>query len=668
MLDKVKVDFAEFGSAVRARYDRLRQGELYTTNVDPDEFWDYYQKSFPEGTNNIFRERAEHDCSCCKNFIRNLGSVVGIVDGVVRNIWDIPEVGWPYDPVAKAMAEYMSSRTITGIYRTSEGKYGAEVTPELRDGEILKWTHFSGSVDKDHKMSGDKLGPFKSKIESTYQVLSRGLDEITDEATDDVLALIADNAIYRGDEFKESVQSFRKLQKQYKESGNHKEVFLWQSLDNPSARFRNTAIGTLLVDLSEGVELVKAVKKFEAKVAPENYKRPTSLITPRMVNNALETLDELGLRDSIERRHAVIDDISVNDVLFVDNSVAPLMKDNLSDLLMEETSTASVNIDNAKEISIDQFINDVVPDSSSLEALFDSEHISNLMTLTAPTKPDSKQLFKWGNGFAWSYNGDMADSALKQRVKNAGGNVDAALRVSLGWYNYDDLDIHVYDPHDRHIYFGQKLGILDVDMNAGHTQSREPVENMQWRNMPTDGVYRVFVHNYTKRESVDNGFELEFAFGNDVRQYRYDKPVGSNQRIDCLLIELLNGSIKRIEHYNSLTEGRSSQDMWGLTTQQLIPIDSITLSPNHWGGEHGNKHWFFFLKDCKNPDPVRGIYNEYLSNEVNDHRKVFEVLAGKTKAPYQDSQLSGLGFSSTQRQSVTIVAKGKTNRAYKVQF
>ena len=52
-------------------------------------------------------------------------------------------------------------------------------------------------------------------------------------------------------------------------------------------------------------------------VATYNYKRPKGIITKTQVENAYKTVVELGYEDSLERRHAQVEDISVEDVIFV---------------------------------------------------------------------------------------------------------------------------------------------------------------------------------------------------------------------------------------------------------------------------------------------------------------------------------------------------------------
>ena len=93
------------------------------------------------------------------------------------------------------------------------------------------------------------------------------------------------------------------------------------------------------------------------------------------------------------------------------------------------------------------------------------------------------------------------------------------------------------------------------------------------------------------------------------------------------------------------------------------------LSPNYWGGSEGNKHHIFVLRGCKNPDPVRGFFNEYLRKDLHEHRKVFEVLGSKTRCEPAEEQLSGIGFSSTKHDRATfVVRKGDATRTYNVQF
>lgn len=654
-------NFHLFSTAVHARFEYLQTlgGELFV--VDTLDLFDAYLAAFPEGTNPIFRERTEHDCSCCKAFIRNIGNVVAISDGAVVTVWDVDNLPAPYDVVAKALADRIRQAPIKSVWRTKERQYGNEFTNELLtlpEGVVTRrWDHFWGKTPtKQFSLSPDKA---RGDINTRVHVLQRGLQELSIDALDTVIDLAEAGNLYKGDEFLPAIKGFRALKAAY-DATDDKNLMVWSNLADPSARFRNMAIGTLIQELSEGKELEWAVKSYETKVAPTNYKRPTALVTPKMIEAGLAKLDELGLRDAAtNRRHARIEDVSVNDVLFVDNSVAAKMKDSLADALMSSAKVPTAKIEHATPISAEEFFATIVPKAKAISALVEGRHASNFASITA----GDPGLFLWDNGFSWSYDGDVADN-IKQRVKLAGGNIDAKFRVSLAWFNTDDLDLHCYTPNRGHIYYGSKAGILDVDANGPGERSRtDPVENMAFSSV-ANGVYVFDVNQYSRLNSSEVGFELEVEMDGQVQRYSYTSMVTGTIR--ALEITIQNGKIADFKLGAGLVGGAFSTEKWGIRTETLVPVDTLMLSPNHWGERPtGNKHWFFILRDAKNPDPVRGIYNEYLKPEMNEHRKVFELLGAKTKAPFSDAQLSGLGFSSTQRNTLKVVADG---RAFEIQF
>ncbi|BCH33182.1 hypothetical protein MesoLjLc_51120 [Mesorhizobium sp. L-8-10] len=663
-------DFHLFAKAVEARFWAMAADELYV--VDASNLFDTYLASFPAGTNPLFRVRTEHDCSCCKNFVRNVGHVVSLYGGKVSTVWDIQGLPHPYDVVAAALDEHVKALPIRTIFRTKEGKFGAPYTLEMRDGATgpHRWDHFRCEIVGRHRSNAP--AQVLGELATNVGVFRRGFEELTTDAIETVLDLINDNALYRGAEFKRAVTEFRTLHQKYPHGGSQaeKDVFVWSNVANGAVlNFRNTVIGTLVVDLSAGEETDRAVRSFEQKVAPMNYKRPTALITPKMIDAALGKLKDLGLESAVERRFAKLSDVSVNNVLFVDNSVRGNMKDGLAGLLMAEVKPAAVDIKHAEEITMDEFLARVLPQASSIDLLLKNKHLSNFMSLTAPVHADAGQLFKWDNGFAWSYDGDAADS-IKQRVKRAGGNVEADLRVSLAWTNYDDLDLHIVEPSGNHIYYGNRSGKLDVDMNAGGGSSREPVENIVWSGRLANGRYKVAVNNFCKRETIDVGFTLEVEYGGAVQQFSYAKAVGSREMIESLVLTVANGELVKVEVGKGLVSGSVSQEKWGVTTETLVKVNTLMASPNHWDGQEvGNKHWFFILADCLNPAPARGIYNEFLKGSLDPHRKVFEVLGAKSKCPVAAEQLSGVGFSSTRHDQATFVVKGdRINKAFNIRF
>lgn len=675
------MEFNVFKVAVAKQFERMKKHQLFRTGVDKDVLWATYLNSFPEGTNPIYRERTEHDCTCCKQFIRAVGDVVAVINGKVESIWDVMIPEEPgYQVVADALSAKVKSQSISDIFLHYEPTAGTNKSLQQLVDRVITWDHFFINVPKELVRRGGDIASALAEPRESKNVLHRGLTELTMDAIDTVLELIGQRSLYRGEEHQESVKKFKRLKVEFDKltTDAEKHIFSWTHCLIPGsvARFRNTVIGSLLVDLSAGVDLEDAVKMFESKVAPTNYKRPKALVTPSMVAKAKAELENLGLTSALDRRYAVLADVTVDNVIYANRDAKKTMNRDVFDEVAATSTkrTGKKTFDKVEEVGIETFLTKILPTAESIEVMFENTHAGNLVSLIAPNDPSAGKLFKWNNGFSWSYNGEVADS-IKERVKRAGGSVSGDLCCRLAWFNHDDLDLHMVEPSGYEIYFGNRHtispagGRLDVDMNAGGGHTREPVENIFYNSRKTmkEGVYKLRVNNWARRETTNVGFEVEIDMNGEVLHFAHPNAVANSATVTVAEIEYTKENGFRL--VNSLPHSQTKRQVWGLTTQEFHQVNVVMLSPNYWD-EHGvgNKHYFFMLDGAANDGLARGFYNEFLSEELSAHRKVLEMVGSKLALAPAAAQLSGLGFSSTQPASLLCRVKGKFTRVVKIVF
>ena len=110
------MEFTQFSRMIKEKFDAISCGAMFTTNCDPDFLWNLYLDSFPAGTNEVYRERREYDCSSCRHFIKRLGGVVAIQNGEVKTIWDVETNDRTFQPVVEALAGYVRSCEVSGVF------------------------------------------------------------------------------------------------------------------------------------------------------------------------------------------------------------------------------------------------------------------------------------------------------------------------------------------------------------------------------------------------------------------------------------------------------------------------------------------------------------------------------------------------------------------------
>ncbi len=94
--------------------------------------------------------------------------------------------------------------------------------------------------------------------------------------------------------------------------------------------------------------------------------------------------------------------------------------------------------------------------------------------------------------------------------------------MTMSWSGEEpDVDLHVIEPGGKEVYFGDRagdLGYLDVD----DVDYEGPEHYYTYPNKDTEGVFQIFVRNYSQRTSPLVSLNIKTC--TDSRNYRLSAP------------------------------------------------------------------------------------------------------------------------------------------------
>lgn len=645
--ERLNKDFDIFSEEINSRLDELIKSGNPIVELDYEgSLFEIYLNNIPEEYNPVFRVNRFFDGSADRHFINRIGNLAMITPNYkLVYLWDFESKTF-FENSRKEMLKALKKCKIKNAFLTSFDMVGSGPNKDSKDPRIT-WIHYKYKTPSEIRCSKHDIGDKLGKLNTQYNVFKRTMEECRLEDLESVIELGKDNSIYRASEFLGSLEKWHELKTKYDKKPS--DEFLWFNVikDGIYICYRNTVIGSLIEDLYNGVDLEKAVKSYESKVAPSNYKRPKALVTSKMVEDARAKLEEVGLLESIYRKAAKFTEIPTDKILFTSQESKSLSV--FDDLKQDAELTVKKKLDlsKAKEIKFGDFIK-LLPKVSKIGLLPNSAVNSSKVVLTNSKNENIPTPFKWDNNFAWSYiESDTADSIVK-RVKEAGGVVDGDVRFSLSWDNSDDLDLSFENNYYQKIYFGDKRtlgGRLDVDANFSEIVEN-PVENIYWSdiNHLKDGEYRVSVNNYMLRSERNQGFKLQMEVLGEITTYSY--PDNDLRSVTTMLKITKKGNNIDVTYENpKLIKSNVSGN-------KFIDIKNVIKSPNAWDGETvGNEHIIFLADDVEVKFSVRGFYNEQLNSKLEEHRKVTEILGSKLKIDPVEFEspdtVKGYGISTT---------------------
>jgi hypothetical protein len=717
------MDFKELSLLVKAKFDEMSKKDiLFVSSVNGYELWDIYLKSFE--TREIFKSEDVNKCNLCNNFFRRYGNIVALTEGFVEGTYTIEtmfhidldpssEYFKPIDTVRTVLInnpiktifleefEYLRTAPYEKGVRKGQEKFQLGIKDNVRTyteaeaegyqietGKPYLFNHFHIFLPGKFVVNGSAATELSNRT-ANKEVFERMMKEVSLQTLETISELYKNKSLLNFKPYEQSLENITKLKKEYDQvKDSQKENWIWLNFHR-DFKFRNNLAGTLAVDIQEGkLGLNACCLKYNKAADPANWNKAKAPITDKMKNEVAAYIEEHGYTSSFDRRFATIDDINFSEILHSNAAEEKVKTASMFDKIKTIPTEGNVNLNTLKdvpEVSIEDFMRNILPRSTYLECLFENRLEKHLVSLTTANKLDSKPIFKWSNNFTKTFKDGLAGvSMIKEAVKEKGGNVEGVLRFSIMWAEDDpsdnsDLDAWCTQPDGVKIGYssgyrkdrGDKKtslgGQLDVDItNPSFFKNKNIVENIVFDNIKLlkNGDYLFTVNMYSNRGA--KGFKAEIEFDNQIHEYQKIGAWNGHCKVGTVSYDK-NGLFSINNHMPST---QSSRQFWNLDTNKFHKVNLMCLSPNYWGENNvGNKYFMFMLENCASDEPLRSFHVEDLIGELYDQRKVLEVLGEVTKIEPSKPQLAGLGFSEGHENHAYVrVTKDNNKKLFKIKF
>lgn len=378
---------------VRERIAAAKGIPIFTT--DASGLWEAYLGGI------AFPYRQHYNCNTCKRFIERYGGLVTIRDSgrPVPLLWSVDNNEEPFLQSQVQLHNAVANARVTGVFLESATTLGTPIT--------RAWTHLSGI--NPNVFHHPLLSAFQVMAEKAedYATLRRGLSDYSKDAVVQAVRVLEADAVDRSEKTLGVSKWLLDLHTRIEHlKGRLRDNVVWFAVATAPpgwCHIRTTMISTLLDDIVQGNEFETIQRRWNEKMHPLQYQRPTAL-SEGNIEQANKIVAKLGSEGALARRYATLDDVlqfewKYDHMRAKYSTIVKVGTGGAFDHLMPHTATRGrtqvkeVQLP-AKKISWEKFKSDVLPHALEISLLVPTDRASFYGLVTA-ANPGAPPILQW---------------------------------------------------------------------------------------------------------------------------------------------------------------------------------------------------------------------------------------------------------------------------------
>lgn len=399
--------------------------------------------------------RRENACSTCKAFLRSFGGLVTIDDkGRTSSVlWNPDVVPEPYRAGVRALADAVAGAPITGVFVSEKPIWG---TPDKGGFGHLAIAPPAALVHAHAVQSATALAAEKRE---DFRTLTSGLAAFPLALVERAAALLGTGGLYRSEKCIEVANWLLEVHRARKtaKSERAQDNLTWAAVAAAPPGYchvRSTMIGSLLEDLADNLPFDQIKARFDAKMHPLQYQRPTAAPRGQNIERAEKLVAQLRSAGALERRFAKLEDVQT---LWTPAGACPNRprKDGVFAHVRARSSTPASGDLDAPTVTMTwvKFRATVMPEAAAIHYLVPDVKVP-LMALITAKHDDAAPIIQWDqpdarNPVTWYF---YSGGSLPARWNLQPNTQQPVSAISLA--------PHMWSGEDHHAHHGKMVVFL----------------------------------------------------------------------------------------------------------------------------------------------------------------------------------------------------------------